>query len=235
MSSGGSGSEQPHILARAFSCEEPEPTREDNIQNLGSLETGLTELRRNASKLSRDWVSINSYLTSLGGGRRPSFNLSTSCMQPFTPSEACSSPVNHNYGTDTVSLSPLVVNVQDLANWMGVFEAYGEVIRQIIARDIPAEQAQQLESLYDVVSAVLIDYKNLVSFIIKLKTLRLDKYIIIARISHYSLLPSLCYSSNPCTAIVKRTALKFPQCNQTSLKTVRLLPNWLSVISTPET
>ena len=70
---------------------------------------------------------------------------------------------------DARSLSAREVKVQDMANWMGVLEAYGDVIQQVIARDIPAEKTKQLESLYDVVSAVLIDYKNLVSYIINLK------------------------------------------------------------------
>jgi hypothetical protein len=91
---------------------------------------------------------------------------------------ACASPPivdSGRYSTDAVSISAGTVVAQDLANWMGVFEAYGEVIQQIIARGIPAEQAKQMESLYDVVTAVVNDYTHLVSFIIKLiKTLRLD-------------------------------------------------------------
>ena len=67
------------------------------------------------------------------------------------------------YDGEVKSLSPATVTAQDIANWVGVFEAYGEVIQQIIARDIPTEQKEQLQSLYGVISAVLMDYNQVVS------------------------------------------------------------------------
>ena len=91
----------------------------------------------------------------------------TSChpLQAFILSAACPSPVIHAYGIEADSLSVESINAQDLANWAGVFEAYGEVIQQIIVRDIPTEQKAPLESLYTVISAVLMDYNQVVSYI----------------------------------------------------------------------
>lgn len=65
---GGSGSG----ATQALSCEGPEPTREDSLRNLGSLETGLEVLHINVNKLSEVLVRliVKTYLTRLGGGRR---------------------------------------------------------------------------------------------------------------------------------------------------------------------
>ena len=71
--------------------------------------------------------------------------------------------MSHVYGSEAVSLSVGSVNAQNIANWVGVFEAYGEVVQEIIARDIPAEQKAPLESLYAIISAVLMDYNQVVS------------------------------------------------------------------------
>ena len=47
--------EMPH---KNFSCEELEPSRrEANLVKLGSLQTGLTVLQNNSSKLNDEWVS----------------------------------------------------------------------------------------------------------------------------------------------------------------------------------
>lgn len=86
------------------------------------------------------------------------------CLQPFIQSEACTSPVTHVYDSEADSLSVESVNTQDIANWVGVFEAYRDVIQEIITKDIPTEQKEQLESLYNVISAVLMDCNLVVSY-----------------------------------------------------------------------
>ena len=170
----GSGSvefELPHRRARVFSCEEPAPSREANLRNLGSLETGLAVLQNNSSKLSDEWVrdTIKSKLR----GEDHNIIFATAIhvlynrhfpMQPLTQSPVCTSPVIHGYNREADSLSVESVTAQDIANWIGVFEAYGEVVKQIIARDISTEQKEQLQRLYGVISAVLMDYNQVVSY-----------------------------------------------------------------------
>ena len=42
-------------------CEEPSPSKEETLQRLGSLETGLSVLRGNSGSLQSEWVSYRVY------------------------------------------------------------------------------------------------------------------------------------------------------------------------------
>ena len=73
----------------------------------------------------------------------------------------CARPVVHPYQDAAMRQSS--ATTEDLANWAGAFEAYGDHLLDILQTSISQEQRDKVETIYQVLSAVLKDLNHVVS------------------------------------------------------------------------